>query len=1094
MDEAETRVRVMLDRLAQLETIEERQLFFIDNPGMAADRVRRIAMEDPKTGVFYLTSFTAVGGVVTRTSNGGITHGLNPGRYPVANGPIEKLWKLVEDRQKSQAEAIVLATRPSFADNLSYGYVKALCDRAWKLLRSDHRLALQRQRLVVEASEAQRADRALADVDEVWGIRKVAGHAWLDCCSTTLTQIPDGRLLAQARELGLRLIADAETRGDQKAMGILLGRIGVLFLDPYTASRDLSNRANYDLSISIWRNRLVDEVKVGDGEGDAHMPEPAEALETAEGFLRRAMELKSGSLWGATATALIQGLLARAMLGAALDKKEVLTLIDRSLAVLVPGEDDERIVRLKGWRQSLANKSNAKPGSIGAQLDRLLQTPKQHLIDEMGARGLGDAIRQVLLVLQSEDNPEAGLKLIGRYREEIDAGSLSDDQREDIWRTELFLLRDWNQREGKKLLAKKQPAEVARLLTFALTSGAKDEEEKGQAAYAQAIELNSRLEEDHAKAMIWLRAVLSTGAGRNHFNARSMPAAAHYYVEALEHNLSLRLRSKALDTLQRLQDTLDLCDAEETAGLIKALEKVALTVEITLGAAGTARLQTLYRLASSKWAKPGGKLGVDGETLFGLFRLAKGARLSSCLDAFERYDWREDPEAVRRLTLVKTAQKRLDPGWRDEENAVVDPELALAGALGESEFGSGSDAREEFENLRRSFDEYTTRQTVEMADWAGPPHIDHIKSKLDSRTVLFDYYLGLDHERRAALHIICISAEQAYATWIPLDGLPWPLTEEGAPIEALSALTQLVRETRVLVQSLAGFDGDVSEEAQPRLKLGWVIFFGVFTEALRQFSEAGCDHLCIVPHQAAHFFPFHLLTNLSTMTDEPLANDWVVTYLPSMELLVRLRPREDRTGVMSVGLDFADSAHPHLRVIEEGPVSAREIAARLGGAALINEEATEANVLAALENANVAHIFTHGEHCIYAAAFHALYLASAPEKGDDGVLEAYEVAPLDLSGLDFVSLSACESALGRFDAGDNLRGLPASFFLAGARTIVGALWPVSPEAARFFFADLYSAFGEGAEPRDAFARAQRATRARFPEYREWGAFYYSGCW
>ncbi len=57
--------------------------------------------------------------------------------------------------------------------------------------------------------------------------------------------------------------------------------------------------------------------------------------------------------------------------------------------------------------------------------------------------------------------------------------------------------------------------------------------------------------------------------------------------------------------------------------------------------------------------------------------------------------------------------------------------------------------------------------------------------------------------------------------------------------------------------------------------------------------------------------------------------------------------------------------------------------------------------------------------------------------------------------------SACETALGRVDLGDNLRGLSANALVAGAATIIGTLWPVDKTAARAFFGSLYGELREG---------------------------------
>jgi CHAT domain-containing protein len=61
---------------------------------------------------------------------------------------------------------------------------------------------------------------------------------------------------------------------------------------------------------------------------------------------------------------------------------------------------------------------------------------------------------------------------------------------------------------------------------------------------------------------------------------------------------------------------------------------------------------------------------------------------------------------------------------------------------------------------------------------------------------------------------------------------------------------------------------------------------------------------------------------------------------------------------------------------------------------------------------------------------------------DDGILSAYEVASLDLSGVQSVVMSACESALGTIRQNEGMHGLRRAFESAGAETIVGALWPV----------------------------------------------------
>ena len=116
------------------------------------------------------------------------------------------------------------------------------------------------------------------------------------------------------------------------------------------------------------------------------------------------------------------------------------------------------------------------------------------------------------------------------------------------------------------------------------------------------------------------------------------------------------------------------------------------------------------------------------------------------------------------------------------------------------------------------------------------------------------------------------------------------------------------------------------------------------------------------------------------------------------------------------------------------------------------------------------------------------------ESDGDGILNAYELLRLDLRGLDLVTFSACETALGRFDPADNLRGIPAALLIAGVSTIVGTLWNVETETSTFFFTAFYRVLKETGSKKTAFRQAQAETRERYPKYRDWGAFQLIGAW
>ena len=79
---------------------------------------------------------------------------------------------------------------------------------------------------------------------------------------------------------------------------------------------------------------------------------------------------------------------------------------------------------------------------------------------------------------------------------------------------------------------------------------------------------------------------------------------------------------------------------------------------------------------------------------------------------------------------------------------------------------------------------------------------------------------------------------------------------------------------------------------------------------------------------------------------------------------------------------------------------------------------------------------------------------AAPDE-EDGLLTAEEVTAVDLSGVEWAVLSACESGLGEVQSGEGILGLRRAFSIAGARTLVMSLWPVEDSASRDWMRLLY---------------------------------------
>lgn len=115
---------------------------------------------------------------------------------------------------------------------------------------------------------------------------------------------------------------------------------------------------------------------------------------------------------------------------------------------------------------------------------------------------------------------------------------------------------------------------------------------------------------------------------------------------------------------------------------------------------------------------------------------------------------------------------------------------------------------------------------------------------------------------------------------------------------------------------------------------------------------------------------------------------------------------------------------------------------------------------------------------------------SIPNDIDDGILTAQEISRLNLSGLNLVVLSACETALGDI-TNEGVMGLQRGFKKAGAQTIVMSLWKVADEQTQQFMTEFYRLLTNGIGKRQAFKTAQKYMRSQYPEQRNkpyWAAF------
>jgi CHAT domain-containing protein/tetratricopeptide (TPR) repeat protein len=242
--------------------------------------------------------------------------------------------------------------------------------------------------------------------------------------------------------------------------------------------------------------------------------------------------------------------------------------------------------------------------------------------------------------------------------------------------------------------------------------------------------------------------------------------------------------------------------------------------------------------------------------------------------------------------------------------------------------------------------------------------------------------------------------------------------------------------------------------------------------------------LTISPHKVLHYLPFAALFD----GQRYMVDRYGLRMMPSASALVYLRkdnpPKDGRVlafGNPDLGdprFDLPGAQQEALAIAHLFPLSR----------ALVREEASKAAVGELGSGFSMLHFATHGVFESDAPLTSGLLLARGA--GDDGRLTVSDLYKIRLDA-DLVTLSGCETALGKVAGGDDVIGLTRGFFYAGTRTVVASLWEVSDLPTEKLMLSFYQGLAT-TNKREALRRAEIATRKTWGAPKFWAAFELNG--
>lgn len=252
------------------------------------------------------------------------------------------------------------------------------------------------------------------------------------------------------------------------------------------------------------------------------------------------------------------------------------------------------------------------------------------------------------------------------------------------------------------------------------------------------------------------------------------------------------------------------------------------------------------------------------------------------------------------------------------------------------------------------------------------------------------------------------------------------------------------------------------------------------------------ERLIIVPHGALHYLPFQALHGPGGF----LIEQHPIALEPSASVALQLEAR--RQQVASNLVAFGNPQIAPAYALPGAQAEVEGIAPLFATKELfLQSAATRAQFRESAPGGRVLHVATHAQADTIDPLHSRILLAPAsqPADGPDSLL-ALDVYNLKLNNVALVTLSACETGLGRIARGDEILGFTRAFFYAGATSLIVSMWPVADESTAITMRTFYSQLSQGKEAIDAMRAAQLAVmkEPRFAHPFFWAPFDLMGGW
>ena len=260
---------------------------------------------------------------------------------------------------------------------------------------------------------------------------------------------------------------------------------------------------------------------------------------------------------------------------------------------------------------------------------------------------------------------------------------------------------------------------------------------------------------------------------------------------------------------------------------------------------------------------------------------------------------------------------------------------------------------------------------------------------------------------------------------LPDRSVAWTVRRDGIAMKPIAAglktLETAVRRWRELITTVSS--GAADEQAT-----------ALYSTLIAPLELRDGETVVFVPHKSLHLAPLQALRDARGVFIESHPVSYALSLSAVGETLSR--PLASSPGLLVMG--NPDLADPQLD-LPGAEEEATDVARILGGAPYLRKEASAERFRTQAAGSGIVHVAAHATVDEVDPLYSTLKLSG-------GDVEAREVYGMNLHKAGLVAISACSSGLGKISGGDEFWGFKRSFLVAGARSLLVSLWPVSDES------------------------------------------------